>query len=389
MNEKNNKQKILLLTRTLGRAGVGMSLIPVLQSLDLSRFDVTLGVQFPIKELEPEVPEGIRVVYYGEVTSPLYRRVQALNARLKGKGGLCRFFWHVLNHVEEWRMVYKVHRCFPRRYDTATAYHQGMASRYVMRHIRARRKVLWYHAAKVEQPWYKTMFAKADAIVTDSENARQVLLEAWGESFTDKITAMHCILPTDELTQKAAAPLPPLGKEGQTVLLSCGRLESEKGMDLTVEAAAILRDTLPHFDFVWVLVGDGSQADAIRRLIEEKGLTERVKMAGYQSNPYPYFAACDVYVQPSRLECFGITIAEALYFGKPVISTKSAGGTEQIEDGVNGLLTDISAESLAAAVTRFVTDEALSEGIRQRVRQEDYAAVRARAAAFVNEIHGA
>ena len=385
------KNRVLFLTRTLGRAGVGVSLMPVLQSLDFEKLDVTLGVQFPEKELEAQVPRQVKIVYYGEITSWIYQKIFDFNQKLgqKRENPILRFMWHCFNKLEDLRMAYKVCKCFGGRWDTATAYHQGMASWYVMKLVNAKKKNLWYHAARVEQPWYEKLFAKADTIITDSENARQVLLAAWGDGFANKITAMHCILPTEELHQKAVAPITLAGRAGQTVIFSCGRLDEEKGMDLTVEAAAIVRDTLPDKDFVWILVGDGSARERIRARIEALGLEDRVLMAGYQSNPYPWFAACDLYVQPSRMECFGITIAEALYFGKPVISTCSAGGMEQIRHGINGLLCQISGESIAEAVIQYFTDLEVADAIHTHLQQMDYEQTRKSAACFINKIHGA
>ena len=382
------KQKILFLTRTLGRAGVAVSLISVLKALDLEKFDVTLGVQFPIKELENEIPASIRVIYYGDITSSLYRKLHDINSKLaaKKRNVLETGLWHLLNKLEELRMAYKVRYCFKDQYDTANAYHQGVASRYVMKRINAKKKIMWYHAAKIEQPWYKKLFAKADLIITDSENARQIMLKEWGGDFASKTVSMHCLIPIEEIQTKAKESVDIEKQDGQLLLMSCGRLSEEKGMDLAVRAAAHIANARPEVDFRWIIVGGGPESDRLEQLSAELGIADKVKMVGFKSNPYPYFDVCDIYVQPSRLECFGITMAEALALGKPVISTDTAGGQENVKNGVNGMLTEINDKSLAQAVISLLDDTDMYHTLCENVRQKDYGEVRASATQFINSV---
>lgn len=388
---RKRKEKLLFLTRTLGRAGVGVSLISVLQSLDLERFDVVLGVQFPEKTLEDQVPAEIQIVYYGEITSRLYQKIFDFNKKLglRRRNPALRFLWHCLNKLEELRMAYKVCRCFGGTWDTANAYHQGVASRYVMKLIRARKKVLWYHAAVIEQPWYEKIFRKANQIITDSENARQMMLRAWGQDMADRIRAMNCLIPLEEIRRKAREPVPFSVPEDTVMLFSCGRLGEEKGMDLAVRAAAIVKEKCAHVPFVWAIVGDGAERRHIETLIAEQKLEDCVRLLGFQSNPYPYFEMCDLYVQPSRQECFGITMAEALVFQKPVITTCTEGGRENVTHGVNGLITEISPEGIAEGVIKLLTDGECRREIQANVAKWNVDARQEESVRFINEVESA
>ena len=380
------KKKILFLTRTLGRAGVGVSLVSVLQNLDFSKFDVTLGVQFPEKELESELPDNIKVVYYGEITSKLYRRIFDFNSSIRNKGGAYKVLWKALNQLEKIRMRYKVCRCFNEVYDTANAYHQGMASKYVIQHIRAKKKIMWYHAAVIEQPWYKRTFSKADLIISDSENARKVMINEWGAIFSDRIVSLHPLIPVEHIENKANINVNLKVGSDATVIMSCGRMSPEKGMDLAAKAVPVIKNRIPELNFVWLFVGDGSELESIKEFVKQNSLDNNIVFLGYQDNPYPYFKKCDIYVQPSRLECFGITMSEALVFKKPVISTKTAGGLEHITDGVNGLLCEIDENSIADAVIRLITDKDLSDKIKKNVESNDYLKVRENSIEFINRV---
>ena len=73
----------------------------------------------------------------------------------------------------------------------------------------------------------------------------------------------------------------------------------------------------------------------------------------------------DVYLQPSLKEALGLTISEALLLGCPVVSTRTAGGVDQLsEPGVKGVLCDVSAEGIATALRPLLADPAAREALR-------------------------
>ena len=62
---------------------------------------------------------------------------------------------------------------------------------------------------------------------------------------------------------------------------------------------------------------------------------------GYQANPLRFVDACEIALCVSRSEAFPLTIAEYLFFGKPIISTNVSGADQMIIDNYNGFLVDI------------------------------------------------
>ena len=75
-------------------------------------------------------------------------------------------------------------------------------------------------------------------------------------------------------------------------------------------------------------MGGGQDEEKIRDLIIQKNLQEHVTLLGMKVNPYPYIAKADLFVQPSRIEAYGLTIAEALALGKPVVATDTEGARD-------------------------------------------------------------
>lgn len=67
-------------------------------------------------------------------------------------------------------------------------------------------------------------------------------------------------------------------------------------------------------------------------------MEKHVILLGKKENPYPYINACDVYVQPSRYEGKCISVREAQMLGKPVVITRYATSSSQLQDGVDGVI---------------------------------------------------
>ncbi len=378
MIEKSSQKKkdILFLTRTLGRAGVGVSLISVLNNIDYKKFNVTLGVQYPEKTLEKEVPAGVKVIYYGEITSKCYKKIFDFKTRLgeKKKNPIKRFFWHLFNKLEDFRMLYKLRKNFRAKYDAANAYHQGVASKYVMKHIRAKKKILWYHSSVIEFPWYGKIFPKADEIVVSTENGKNIMVNEWGNKVSEKITVIPCFIPFENIKRKATLYECAIkSKENSYSIFTCGRLSNEKGIDLAIDAAKILKDKTDNF--IWIIIGSGQLEKELREKVQQLDLCKNVKLLGFNENPYPYFKSCDICVSPSKLENYGLTIMEALAFEKPVVATKTLGGKSIIKDGFNGILADINSESIAQAIFKLLEDEVLMQNIKQNIKDANYPSI--------------
>jgi len=115
-----------------------------------------------------------------------------------------------------------------------------------------------------------------------------------------------------------------------------GRLEPVKNPLALVDAVASLRaESIPAE--VW-LVGDGSQYGMLKVRAEELGVGGHVRLLGYQCDPAKFVSQCDLYVQPSLSEGFGLALVEAMGCGIPVLASAVGGAPEIIEHGRTGWL---------------------------------------------------
>jgi len=155
----------------------------------------------------------------------------------------------------------------------------------------------------------------------------------------------------------------------ERVILYCGRLAKEKNLTFMLQA---LRDLLLRKDGArLLLVGEGTEAEALMREAGRLGLGERVLFAGqlpYAEVPACY-AASDLFVMTSVTEVRPLALLEAMASGLPVVAIAAHGLTDTITPGVDGLLTQNDAAAFAAAVERLVTDDAQRRTMGRRARQ--------------------
>lgn len=130
-----------------------------------------------------------------------------------------------------------------------------------------------------------------------------------------------------------------------------GRLEPIKNPKILLEVLKILLSKNVPAE-LW-LIGDGTERAAIESRVYELELQEQVHLFGYQNNPSSFLCRCDVYVQPSLSEGFGLAVVEAMGCGLPVIATATGGVPEIVQDGVTGwIVKKPDAISLADALLK-------------------------------------
>ncbi|KKR85608.1 MAG: hypothetical protein UV53_C0020G0004 [Candidatus Azambacteria bacterium GW2011_GWE1_42_9] len=110
-----------------------------------------------------------------------------------------------------------------------------------------------------------------------------------------------------------------------------------KGLSYLLDAMAELSKTK---NIGCILVGDGPERKILEKIIKQRGLENRVFLAGQISDAYKYLKACDIFVLPSAKEGFPWTILEAMLAGLPIIATKVGAIPEILENGVNGWIVE-------------------------------------------------
>ncbi len=188
------------------------------------------------------------------------------------------------------------------------------------------------------------IFERADRIICVSNYERELVIKDFG--FEDKIEVIPNGINLEEI--RRAEPFEHDGK----LILYIGRLDRYKNVDRAVEAMKCLPE-----EFQFYIGGTGAYLEDLKGLIERLNLSDRVKLLDFvpEEDKYKWMKTCDVFINLSSVEAFGMTVLEALAAGAPVVVNAEGGLGEFAEwfDGVRSVqLEEISVEELARVVEK-------------------------------------
>ena len=176
----------------------------------------------------------------------------------------------------------------------------------------------------IERLSYRT----AKIALAFSEEARQVMIEK-GLKHPSKVVPYGTDISLFQ-QQPNIALRKKLRLQNKTVLGYIGRIVKEKGLDTLVEAMQIIHAQEPLGEIAVLVVGAGTEEDALKASIQKAGLQSHFVFAGAVPHlqAAEYMNCIDIFVLPSRTtpswkEQFGRVIIEALACGIPVVGSDS------------------------------------------------------------------
>lgn len=259
-------------------------------------------------------------------------------------------------------------------YDWAIDFSEFTEIYYVANCVKAKRKAIWLHTELSEAfssiqvytkylRMFDVLYAVSQALVASVKHAIPELASCvkYYQHIVDGTLVRA-------LAQREAVEwdCPP----GATRILSVGRLARQKGFDLIPSMVARLIDK--GHQISWIILGEGSERVALQRDIERMGLAGAIKLLGVKKNPYPYYAACDIYVQPSRYEGYCLTLADARMLYKPIVTTDFNGAREQLKDGVTGYIVPFDETAIESRIETLIQTPTIGQTFSQALKQEEH-----------------
>ena len=149
------------------------------------------------------------------------------------------------------------------------------------------------------------------------------------------------------------------------VVVSVGRLDSQKGYDVLIEAAKLCADR--GVDAEFVIAGDGPRRQELEQKIADYRLASKVQLVGRTDDVRGLLTAADVFVSSSRWEGMPNAVLEAMAAGLPVVATAVGGTVELVVHDETGLLVPPGdAGAIADAVTALVSDPTYRASLGKR-----------------------
>lgn len=378
------KKRLFISMQYMEIGGVERSLLGLLDSIDYSRFDVDLFIYRHSGELMQFIPSEVNLLpeipAYTTLTRPITQIVaegywRIALGRLQAKYQ-ARQFGKRDNDGENYSIYQYVA-------DTTTPYLPSindavydLAISFITPHnivkdkVNAKRKVAWIHTdytnISIDVVRELKSWGAYDYIAAISEDAKRAFISRF-PSLSEKVIVIENILSVNFVREQALLEQPEL--DAKIKLLTVGRFCYPKALDQAVRICAkLVKNGLP---VKWYAIGYGDE-ETIRNAIEEYEMHDHFIILGKKINPYPYIAACDIYIQPSRYEGKAVTVREAQILGKPVVITAFNTSASQLVNGFDGLIVPMDIDGAACGIQSLIENKSLQEEFRKNMKITDY-----------------
>lgn len=380
-------KKIIIIHSNMEIGGAETSLLGLLHSFDYNEVSVDLFLYNPVGELLELIPDEVNILkknlYYQALQLPIKNVIFSKGffigvSRIAAKV-VCwmknqRLHYTDLGYVLKQRSHYYALPFLPNidgKYDVAISFNDP---HYVMGYkVNAKLKMGWFHTdfsrIKMDLKLELKMWNLCDYVVNVSEACKEKF-DMYHPHLREKSIVVENILPRTFVEYQAKKTNFVEKLEGKYKLLSIGRFSEQKNFDNIPD---ICKKILSKgIEVKWYLIGYGSDEQLIRQKIEEANVEKNVILLGKKSNPYPYIANCDIYIQPSRYEGKAVTVREAQMLNKPVIITNYATARSQLEDGVDGVIVPLENEKCAEEICKLILDCDKQKELIENTKARDY-----------------
>lgn len=364
--------------------GVERSLLGLLDSFDYSRFDVDLFVYRHSGELMQFIPSQVNLLPEIPAYTTLTRSITQIVrerywkialGRLKAKYRAGRFGKRN-NNGENYSIYQYVADATTPYLPLVNDVAYDLAISFITPHnivrdkVNAKCKVAWIHTdysnIAIDVECELKSWCAYDHIAAISKDAKRAFVSRF-PSLSDRVVVIENILSVNFVRQQALLEKPEL--DAKIKLLTVGRFCYPKALDQAVRICAkLVKDGV---SVKWYAIGYGDE-NTVRNAIEECGMHDHFIILGKKTNPYPYIAACDIYVQPSRYEGKAVTVREAQILGKPVVITAFNTSASQLINGFDGLIVPMDIGGAASGIQSLIENKPLQKEFCKNMAVTDY-----------------
>ncbi|MFD4703685.1 glycosyltransferase [Gottfriedia sp. NPDC058432] len=354
-------KKVLFLVSDMESGGFQKSLVTLLQCFDYSKYKIDIAVFSPTGIFLNQIPKEVNLINLGFPPS-FFKKfpgcILDLIKEKKIKFALKRTFHFLLSRLNKGYAAMYMSSNFPiidEHYDVAIDYNGQQILYYLVDKIKANKKITYFHNDYEKWSYYysadKLYYPKVDYIVTVSEICKQSLDKFFPEC-SHKTRVIENISSPTLINNMACSNLDLFdGFEG-TKIVTVGRPLMSKGYDIAIKASAKLKAN--GYNFRWYSIGTSNEESKFKKMVTDLNLNNDFIFLGEKENPYPYIKQADLYAQPSRYEGKSVAIDEAKILNKPIIVTNFSTVLDQIENKVNGIITNMDEESVFKAIKEAI-----------------------------------
>lgn len=355
-------KRVCFLIGSLGKGGAEKVLVDTANTLCCEDLEISIisieGGEIHEKELDPKIK-------YRSMITETNRIFRSIHYRL-------------LVHCIPMSWIYRKY-FLNEDYDYEVAFLEGLPTRilaqskkvnYAWVHTNLKNNfdsVASYHSFSENAECYR----RYKRIICVSASARDGFISRFGGSYP--VTVRYNLLDEKEVRRKSTEVYQNIlqWSKDRTHFVSVGRIVEEKGYDRLVRIAARLKERSRSVCFH--IIGSGKEEKALRKQIDQMGLSEYVELNGFCPNPYPYIKNADAFVCSSREEGFSTVVTESLILGTPVITTDCSGMKEQFGEVNCGIIASNTEDALLKAIENYIQDSELRTRLKTGAKKRSSA----------------
>ncbi|KPL57775.1 glycosyltransferase [Rossellomorea vietnamensis] len=378
-------KNVLIASFDMEVGGVERSLVSMLNNFDYKSHKIDLMLyshtgdfldQLPKESnLLPENPEykSFRLPILALVKN---RRIRLAMSRLMAKyrASLHRASENGYRQMQYmWKYSISYLPKLEKEYDVAISYlwpHYFVAEK-----VKAKKKIAWIHTdystIDTDKEIDVLMWDKFNFIIAVSDECKEAFVKKY-PCLEEKTLVIENINSPEVITSLAGEKVDnPMIRDPRFKIVTIARLSHAKGIDNAVKALRMLIDQ-GHKNIAWYVVGNGGDEQKIKNLIKKNKLENNFFLLGKKINPYPYLIEADIYVQPSRYEGKAVTVTEAKILGKPILVTNFPTAKSQLNNGIEGIICDLSVEGISKGILSMYEDKFKRDSLREYLLMQDY-----------------
>lgn len=237
--------------------------------------------------------------------------------------------------------------------DIIIDYDMGLLRNLHKINLQNKKIIGWSHAGSGEllrKKQKRENVNKYDCIVTINETMKNGYLKNYNNK---EVVKIYNFLDFDLIEKKAEEKLE---KDYGKYIISVGSLTENKNHKLLINAFKILKDKYKVSEKL-LIAGEGKERENLEKQIRELNLENDVLLLGQKENPYKYIKNSELYVISSKDESFSLTLVEAMFLKKLVISVKSNGPIEILKNNKYGVLVENNADEMAEKINYYLENK--------------------------------
>ena len=216
----------------------------------------------------------------------------------------------------------------------------------------------------------RILTAKVSKIIAVSKFVQDRMVHELGISLVKTNLLYNCInlqrfMKANPVTIRNEFKISP----GKKIIVTVCWLIREKGVQYLIEAISIILKK--GLGVKLIVVGDGPEKDALKKLSCELGLSDNVIFTGFRNDVENFLACADIFVLHSLWEeAFGLVLVEAMAAGKPIVATNLGAIPEIVVDRATGILVEPrDINGLAASIQKILEDKQLKERMGRQAQE--------------------